>query len=64
MMAILGAAIEPPLGDLDATIAAVDATNEFGGVITSSPALSPSARMPRMSASVPELSATTCRTPT
>ena len=47
-----------------ATIVAVEATNEFGGVITSSPGPRPSARMPRISASVPELSATTWPTPT
>ena len=46
-----------------AMIAAVDATKEFGGVITSSPGPMSSAFMARISASVPELSVTTCGAP-
>src|SRR5258708_7482644 len=40
------------------TIAAVEATKEFGGVMISSPAPRPAAIMPKVSASVPELSVT------
>ena len=46
------------------TIAAVEATKEFGGVMTSSPGPIPAAIIPNMSASVPELSATAWRVPT
>ena len=46
------------------TIAAVEATKELGGVMTSSPGFTPAAMSPKINASVPELSVTACLVPT